>query len=356
MRRIAEQVETDIVQGELGRADEALTEAVAHWPATRDFADDGRLRIALEEALETARSPAGSRGTRRRRRVSADPRPGSWRRDKRGARHAPPVAWTSTPATPRRGPVPGRHPSGCQDRDPQSVGIRENTQRASQLLDAVEGEWGGDSELARLRSEVDRQFAELDKALEIRRLLALAEQRLGADRLTLARGRKRGPTISRRVLALDADNVAGGAGGSRGIGDRYVVLIGEAIETGRLPQGAGNARQFSGALSPEHPQLPPLRGRIEAGESVVVAQETAEPSGRRGGTAGAGFGETGGRRACRGPHGRRRSIVVRGQGTVCVEADIRRYMESYPRRPVHRRRVAQDLILPGVPVIGRRSI
>ena len=324
MRRVAEQVETDIVQGELGRADEALTEAAAHWPGTRDFAGDGRLRKALEDALEQRAllQEAAELVAAAEYRLTRDPEAGD------AIREALDMLRRSLDLDP--GNAEARSAQDGIRRDVKTATRKAldagDTQRASQLLDAVEGEWGGDSELARLRSEVDRQFAELDKALEIRRLLDLAEQRLGADRLTAPAGESAADYF-RRVLALDADNVAAARGIER-IGDRYVVLIGEAIETGDYRRARGLLDSF-GALSPEHPQLPPLRGRIEAGESAVVAEETAEPSDDAA--------EPPAQVSAKQADAEPAEIPTDDEGRLwyevrdsCVEADIRRYMESYP--------------------------
>ena len=324
IRRVAEQVETDILQGELGRADEALTEAAAHWPATRDFAGDGRLRKALEDALEQRAllQEAAELVAAAEYRLTRDPEAGD------AIREALDMLRRSLDLDP--GNAEARSVQAGIRRDVKTATRKAldagDTQRASQLLDAVEGEWGGDSELARLRSEVDRQFAELDKALEIRRLLELAEQRLGADRLTAPAGESAADYF-RRVLALDADNAAAARGIER-IGDRYVVLIGEAIETGDYRRARGLLDSF-GALSPEHPQLSPLRGRIEAGESVVVAEETAEPSDDAA--------QPPAQVAAKQADAEPAEIPTDDEGRLwyevrdsCVEADIRRYMESYP--------------------------
>ena len=112
------------------------------------------------------------------------------------------------------------------------------------------------------------------------------------------------------------------------IGDRYVVLIGQAIETGDYRRARRLLDSF-GALSPEHPQLPPLRGRIEAGESVVVAEETAEP---RDDAA-----EPPAQVSAKQADAEPAEVPTDDEGRLwyevkdsCVEADIRRYMESYP--------------------------
>ncbi len=324
VRRVAEQVETDIVQGELERAEEALTEAETLWSGKKDFAGDGRLRKALEDALEqrVLLQEAAELVAAAEYRLTRDPEGGE------AIREALDMLRRSLDLDP--GNAGARSVQDGIRRDVKTATRKAldagDTQRASQLLDAVEGEWGGDSELARLRSEVDRQFAELDKALEIRRLLDAAEQRLGADRLTSPVG-ENAADYFRRVLALDADNVAAVQGIER-IGDRYVVLIGGAIEAGDYRRARGLLESF-GALSPGHPQLSPLRGRIEAGESVVAAEDAAGPSF----DAAEPLAQVSAKQADAEPA----EVPTDDEGRLwyevkdsCVEADIRRYMESYP--------------------------
>ena len=84
------------------------------------------------------------------------------------------------------------------------------TGEAGRLLEAV-GEtgvttrnWNG------LRAEVDRQVAEHARALEIQRLLELAERRLAADRLTTPPG-DNAVVHYRAVLGLDPENAVGTA-------------------------------------------------------------------------------------------------------------------------------------------------
>ena len=324
VQRIAEQVETDIVRGELDRADEALTEAAVHWTGEDDFADDGRLRKGLQDALErrALMNEVAELVAAAEERLTRDPEGGQ------AIREALDMLRRSL------------------DLDPENVraqsirdGIRRDVttatrkaldagepQQASRLLDAVEDEWGGDSELARLRGEVKRQIEELDQALEVRRLLDLAERRLGADMLTTPASDSAAGYF-RRVLALDAGNVAAKEGIER-IGDRYVVLISNAVDTGLY----GRARRFLGsfeALSPEHPQIAPLRTRIEAGESVAAAASSARPS--------ADAAEPSAQVSEKQPDAEPTEIPTDDEGRLwyevkdsCVEADIRRYMESYP--------------------------
>ena len=322
VKRVAEQVETHIVKGELERADEVLTEAATHWAGERDFAEDGTLRERLEEALDQralmkevaelvadaeeqlTRGPEGGESIAEaldmlRRSLNLDP-------DNEGARSV----------------LDGiRRDVQTETREALDAG---EPQRARHLLDAVEGEWGGDPELARLRREVQRQFAELDKSLEIRRLLDLAERRLVADRLTTPAGESAADYF-RGVLALDADNVAARQGIER-IGDRYAVLIHDAVDTGVHHR----ARRLLGSLkavSPEHPQIAPLGARIEAGENVVAAASSAKPS----------AGEQSVRLPEAQPDPGSTEIPTDDEGRLwyevkdsCVEADIRRYMEAYP--------------------------
>ena len=323
MQRVAEQVETDIVQGELDRADEALTEAAARWPAESQFSDGGRLRQRLQEALDRRAllSEVAERVAAAEERLTLNPEGGE------AIAEALDILRRSLDLDPDN----ARAQSVREDirRDVKAATRKaldaQEPQRARRLLDAVDAEWGGDSELNRLRSEVQRQFEELDKALEIRRLLDLAQRRLGADMLTTPASDSAADYF-RRVLALDAGSAAAKEGIER-IGDRYVVLISKAIDTGIFDR----ARRLLGSLEvllPEHPQIASLRDGIEAGEKVAAAAKNAKPTH-------AGVAEPTAQVATQqeAPTG----IPTDDEGRLwyevkdsCVEAEIRRYMEAYP--------------------------
>ncbi len=324
VQRIAEQVETDIVRGELDRADEALTEAAVHWTGEDDFADDGRLRKGLQDALErrALMNEVAELVAAAEERLTRDPEGGQ------AIREALDMLRRSLDLDPENARAQSIRDGIRRDvtTATRQALDAEEPQRASRLLDAVEGEWGGDSELARLRGEVQRQIEELDKALETRRLLDLAGRRLGADMLTTPASDSAADYF-RRVLALDADNVAAREGIER-IGDRYVVLIRKAVDTGVY----GRARRLLGsfeALSPEHPQIASLRARIEAGERAAAEASSARPSAQEA--------EPSAQVSEKQPNATPTEIPTDDEGRLwyeikdsCVEAEIRRYMESYP--------------------------
>ena len=188
MQRVAEQVETDIVQGELDRADEALTEATVHWTGEDDFSDDGRLRKGLQDALErrALMNEVAELVAAAEERLTRDPEGGEAIREALDMlRRSLDLDPENTRAQSVREDI--RRDVKTATRQALDAG---EPQRASRLLDVVEGEWGGDSELARLRGEVKRRIEELDEALEVRRLLNLAERRLGGGHADYARKRQ----------------------------------------------------------------------------------------------------------------------------------------------------------------------
>lgn len=322
VKRVGDQVETHIVKGELERAGEALTEAATHWSEEGDFAEDGRLREELEEALErrALMQEVAELVAAAEERLTRGPEGGD------SIREALDMLRRSLDLDPEN--ERARFALDDLRRDVQ-IEAREaldagQPQRARHLLAAVEGEWDADPELSRLRGEVQRQFEELDKALEIRRLLDLAERRLATDRLTTPAGESAADYF-RRVLALDASNVAAGQGMER-IADRYVVLIGDAVDTGGHPR-ARRLLESLEAVSPGHPQIALLRERIEAGERIVAAESGVKPS----------DGERSVQVAAAPPDPEPSEIPTDDEGRLwyevkdsCVEADIRRYMETYP--------------------------
>ena len=273
-QRVAQQVETDIENGELERADKVLTEAATHWPEEGDFAEDGGLRGRVDEALErrALMREVGELIAAAEERLTDGPERAESIRD------ALDMLRRSLELDPEneraRSAFDGiRRKLEIATREALDAG---EPQRAGELLDAfdAEVEWSGDPGLARLRDEVQRQLGALDKALEIGRLVDLAERRLAADRLTTPAGESAADYF-RRVLALDAGNAAAKQGMQR-IANRYVVLIGDAVDTG----AHGRARRLLGSLeavAPQHSQIPPLRARIEAGERIVAAGRDAKP-------------------------------------------------------------------------------
>lgn len=325
VQRVAGQVETDIVHGELERADEALAEAAIHWAEEPDFANDGRLRRGLEDALERRAllNEVAELVAAAEERLTRDPDP------ERGEaiREALDMLRRSLELDPGNARAQSVRDGIRRDVETATRKALDagEPQRASRLLDAVDGEWGGDPELARLRGEVERQIEDLDRALEIRRLLDLGQRRLAADMLTTPAGDSAADYFG-QVLALDAGNAAASEGIGR-IGARYVVLVGKALDAGAY----GRARRVLGsfeALSPEHPRIAPLRARIEAAERAVAAATPVEPSSGAVPSA---------RVAENVPDASSTEVPTDDEGRLwyevkdsCVEADIRRYMETYP--------------------------
>ena len=322
-RRVAQQVETDTLQGKLERADEVLAEAAEQWPEESAFADGGLLRQTLDDGLERrrltaevadllatveqrlARDPKGIEAIRDalemlRRALDLDPenaRARSVRADVRGD------VLTATREALRSG----------------------ETGEAGRLLEAVGGNWSDDSELERLRGEVDRQVAEHARALEIQRLLNLGERRFAADRLTTPSG-DNAVVHYRAVLGLDSENTVARRGLDR-IADRYGVLIRDAIEDGALRR-ADRLLGNLAAVSPAHPELEALRDRVETARHTTDAvagpieatprDAPAEPA--------PSIRQIPGEDMPTDPEGRL-WFEVR---TSCVDAELRRYIETYP--------------------------
>ncbi len=328
MRRVAEQVETDIVGGELDRANEALTEAAARWTGESEFSDDGGLRKRLQDALdqralfgEVAELVAAAEV-----RLTRDPEGGEATEAISGALDMLRRALDMDPDNTRAQSIWDDIREDVAAATRNALDARE-PQRARHLLDAVAGEWSGDSELNRLRSEVKRQFEELDKELEIQRLLDWAQRRLGADMLTTPADDSAAAYYG-RVLAVDPDNAPAKEGIER-IGDRYVVLIGKAIDTGIFDR----ARRLLGSLEtllPAHQQIASFRAEIGAGEQVAAAANTATPTQANPAPPSA-------QAVTKAPDSAPTEIPTDDEGRLwyevkdsCVEAEVRRYMESYP--------------------------
>ena len=318
--RLAQQVETDILQGNLERAGEVLAEARAWWPEGSPFVDAGPLRLALANALE-------------RRRLTAEVAELLAEVDERLARDPTGVEATrEAMAVLRR--VFELDPDNARARSVQDhirgdvlTVIRDALQsgeidRAGGLLDAVGSYLRDDSELARARREIDRHLAERSTALEVQRLLNLAERRLAADRLTTPPG-DNAVAHYRAVLGLDPDNPTARLGFER-VADRYGVLVRDAMEQGAL----GRAERLLGnlaAVSPAHPDLELLGDRLDAARRApatpAAASRPTNPATPAGDTA----------------EGPTEDMPSDAEGrlwfevrTSCVDAELRRYIEAYP--------------------------
>ena len=143
-------------------------------------------------------------------------------------------------------------------------------QRARQVLDAVDGDWGEDSELGGLRREVESKLAALDRQAEVDRLLGLASDRLAQDRLGQPAG-DNAVEYYRTVLALSPGNAAAEDGLARA-GARYAVLTRAAVADGALDRARRLRGSFERAI-PGHPEVAALVAEIEAAERAAAEAE-----------------------------------------------------------------------------------
>lgn len=152
-------------------------------------------------------------------------------------------------------------------------------ERARKVLDAVDGDWPEDSELGGLRREVEDKLEALDRQAEVDRLLGLASDRLGQDRLGQPAG-DNAVEYYRRVLALSPGNAAAEEGLARA-GARYAVLTRAAIADDALDRARRLHGSFERAI-PGHPEVGALVVEIEAGERASVdAAHLADAAGSR---------------------------------------------------------------------------
>ena len=320
--RVAGQVETDTLEGDLERADAVLAEAGTRWPGERAFADDGTLRARLDEALERRRllSEPAELLAAAEDRLARDPTGADAIREAldmlRGALELDP---DNARARALREDV--RRDVLTATREALRAG---ETGEAGRLLEAAGAHWRDDSELARLRGEIERQVGERARALEMQRLLELAERRLAADRLMTPAG-DNAVTHFRAVLGVDPENPQARRGLER-IADRYGVLVRDAIDDGALRR-ADRLLGNLAAVAPRHADLERLRERVEMARQAANA--TAAPAAASPGTtvtAAANAPELPAEEVPTDPEGRL-WFEVR---TSCVDAELRRYIEAYP--------------------------
>ena len=325
--RIAGQVQQDIDRGALDEANETLEEAAKWWPDDDGLSDQGPVHAQLREALERRAliDEAAQLVAEAERRLSGGAMGGS------AIAEALELLRRSLDIDP-----------GNAEANSLRDGIRENVreavekalnageaERAGVLLEAIEQEWRGDTDLAALRRTVTGRIEELARAAEISRSLNLARQRLSNDRLTTP-AQDSASHYYRRVLQLDPENQAARSGLQR-IGERYVVLIRSAIDDNALTRARRLLRSLA-TLLPAHARIETLGIEIEAAERALAAaaaraaeaqQTTPEAPARSA--------------ADTGPVAAPVQVPTDDEGRLwfevresCVDAELRRYIESYP--------------------------
>ena len=321
-QRVGGQVGADIEQGELGRADEILTAASESWSGSKMFSDTGELRGALDNALleQQIREEVSELIVAAQAALAGGATDGE-RIDDIGAaleqlREALDLDPGNGRAQTLRDDV--RQNLMAATRLELDAG---NPDRAQELLDVAQNEWRGDDGIAALRDELGQLLDELSTTAELRRLIDLGEQRFAADNLTTPTGDS-AVDYFRRALALDYGNEQAGAGLAR-VAERYALLVRDAVERGDVAQAR---RLFSRLteVAPQHPEVGPLQGRIEAAEEservqqeqetalVAAAQETPAPPP--------------GPLIADDEEGRLWSSVM----NLCDETQLRRYIDAYP--------------------------
>ena len=326
-QRISGQVVADIEEGDLDAANDALEEAAKWWPDDGELSEEGSLHAELRSALERRAliDEAAELVTAAARRLSGGSTGNSAIAEAlQLLSRALELDPGNTPATALRDDI--RRDVEAAVQDALSLGEAE---RAGRLLDAVEEEWSEDSDLAELRGTVAGRLEELAKAVEISRLLDLAQQRFRDDRL-MTPARDSAAHYYRRVLQSDPNNESARAGLER-IGERYVVLIRGALDDEALSRARRLLRSLQ-ALLPGHPRIAPLGMEIEAAERAIAAAAVADAEPERPAavepTTGA---------VVDSPTPAAVQMPSDDEGRLwyeikdsCVDAELRRYIESYP--------------------------
>ena len=316
-QRIATQVETDLLTSELDKAQDVLAAAGASWPGEEQFGETGDLQLRLDEALQARAlgeevahliSTAQDRLTR-------GPENGQAIADAlQQLRLALDLEPDNARARELREEI--RRDVATAARNALDAG---NPQRAHGLLEAVEGA-NDDPQMARLRTEVRQRIAELERAVEIRRLLDSGQWSLAADRLSVPAGAN-AVDYFRQVLELDAENEPAKKGLGR-VADRYASLVRRALSDD-APREASRFLANLAEVEPEHPELHALQAEVEAMEQArdanSVVSGTTDASSPSDQTADPPWHTLD-------DEGRLWSSVKDG----CNETDLRRYVDTYP--------------------------
>ena len=323
-QRIAGQVGADIEQGELGRADEILSAASESWSGSEMFSDTGELRGALDNALleQQIREEVSELIVAAQAALAGGATDGERIGDIGAALEQLREALALDPGNDRAQTIRDdvRQNLMAATRLELDAG---NPDRAQELLDVAQNEWRGDDGIAALRDELGQLLDQLSTTAELRRLIDLGEQRFAADNLTTPTGDS-AVDYFRRALALDSGNEQAGAGLAR-VAERYALLVRDAVERSDVAQARRLLSRLT-EVAPQHPEVGPLQGRIEAAEEservqqeqeqetalVAAAQETPAPPP--------------GPLIADDEEGRLWSAVM----NLCDETQLRRYIDAYP--------------------------
>ena len=270
--RVAVQVGKDIELDELERAGAILTVASEFWPESESWPDSelvddiGKLRSALDSALEERRKDeqvseliaaaeealsGGSSGV-----VSIE-----------GFGAALRQLSQALALDQDRGNEPAQAPRDDVRRilleAIRSERDAGNLDRAEEVLDVAQNEWPGDGDFARLRAELRQVRDALARAEEVQRLIDLGERQLAADNL-ITPPVESAVDYFRRAQNLDPENEGASAGLAR-VADRHVVLIRAAL----VLNDTVEARRLLARLievAPEYPEIRTLQEEIKKAE------------------------------------------------------------------------------------------
>ena len=143
------------------------------------------------------------------------------------------------------------------------------------LMDAVQDVWHEDSELAGLRKEVLQELEDLEQAVELKRLLDLADRQLASDKLSQPINDNALSTYH-KVIAMDPENERAKSG-IKQVSDRYESLIRQAISQESISKAKSLLTTLESSF-PDNAMIASFRSEIEALETVPESKPQAEPA------------------------------------------------------------------------------
>ena len=312
-RRIAEQIETHIVEGGLELASELLDVGESQWSNDPAFRPDSHLHGLLSDALEERAERREVDGLV----ATAKAWLGSDPSSRVAIGSVAEVIDNLNQAIDVQPDNEDAHDTMDGVRHDRVSAIRaaldgDNLPLAEKLVKDIEGKWPGDKEVEGVRTDVQQRAT-------IERLLVSADNLLRQGRLTL--GERNAMSEFHAVLRLDPNNEQGSLG-LRNVEARLATLVDESVDDESLDAARQHLRSLSD-MNPSHPELEALRKRIDEAENRLSSPPTGTVVQSSEATSEPDTTET----VMRDDEDRLWNSVK----DSCREGDLQRYLKTYPR-------------------------
>ena len=270
--RVATQIENDILQDKPDQAHEILTVASSVWPDEGQFMDEGPLQQALAKAMaaQDLREEVAELLDAAEQRLLLDSENSDAVRDalaqlKRALDLDPDNTRAQTIENDIRRNVKNATRKALSTGKPGEAKI---------LMDAVQDVWQEDSELAGLRKEVLQELEDLELAVELQRLLDLADRQLASDKLSQPVNDNALSTYQ-QVISMEPENERAKSGIKK-VADRYESLIRQAISQVSVTKAKALLNSLESSF-PDNAMIASFQSEIEAIETATRKDTEIKP-------------------------------------------------------------------------------